>query len=153
METLTGKPDNQKRFTVMDCENCFAVPGSNSIIDAVNPVTGLSWYYGKTLEEVRREKGCEKAELVSIEEFCEAKAERQDSPITWDEITEEQYSYWLECLPPIAWKGGAFLVGEPSDHHAGTGQPRYQACKMQGEKFYASNRPLTRAELKAEVQS
>ena len=50
---------------------------------------------------------------------------------------------WLECLPPAAWIGAAFLVGEPSDHHAGTGAPRFQACRYVAGVYEASSRPLT----------
>lgn len=153
MNTITDKLEKLDQLNYADCKDCFAVPGASTLIDVVHPITGKTAIYGKTLEEVRQEKGYEKAELMSVEDFCRAKAARQDTEIAWEEITEEKYSYYLEVLPPLAWKDGAFLVGEPSDHHAITGYPRYQACKMQGEKFYASNRPLTRAELKAEVQA
>ncbi|KKL99377.1 hypothetical protein LCGC14_1815090, partial [marine sediment metagenome] len=38
----------ENKLNVWDCQDCFAVPGRNSIIDTINPVTGLTWYYGKT---------------------------------------------------------------------------------------------------------
>ena len=139
----------------LNCTHCIAVRGASSMIDVINPETGRTWYANQTLDEIRAraangyatEKDYDKAEVMTIEEFCNDKASRQDTPIEWHEITEEQYHDWLEVLPPIDWKGGKFLVGEASDHHALTGAPRYQACMKKDGKHYASNRPLTRAEL------
>ena len=34
----------------------------------------------------------------------------------WQEETEEEYNEMLECLPPLVWKDGAFMVGECSTH-------------------------------------
>lgn len=34
----------------------------------------------------------------------------------WQEITLENYWYWMECVPPRAMKGHAFLVGECMTH-------------------------------------
>lgn len=129
-------------------DKVFAVPGEGNIIDVVTD-GGLSACYHESLEQVRIRYP--KAEVLDYDDWAKAKAACQDTPITWEEITEDKYSYYLEVLPPIAWKDGAFLVGEPWDHHAITGMPRYQACKMVGNKFYASNRPLTRIELKNEL--
>ncbi len=134
-------------MNTIEIEMCIAVPGCGHIIDGINPATGRTRIYGRTLEDVQVE--APGAVSMPLEQFCADKAARQDTPITWDEITAEQYDYWLECLPPAAWENGAFLVGEPSDHHAQSGRPRYQACKAWGGKHYASNRPLTVKEFKA----
>lgn len=125
------------------------------MIDVLRPDTGRTWYANQTLEEVRAravngyEPECDyaQAEIMTIDEFCQDKASRQDTPIEWIEITEDQYDYYLEVLPPIDRHNGKFLVGEASDHHALTGKPRYQACLEQDGKYYQSNRPLTREEL------
>ena len=127
--------------------HCYAVPGENSIIDAVNPTTGLSWYNGETLEQVRLRYPL--AELMLLDDYCTAKYERQNSAIVWNEISQEQYDEWFECLPPAAWGHRAFLVGEPSDHCAKTGRPRYHACRMVGDIAQAASRPMTRAEFTA----
>jgi hypothetical protein len=127
---------------------CFAVRGM-TIIDLIHPVTGRSAVYGKTLEDCQREYPG--AERMTIEEFCRDKAARQDTPVEWEPITEERYNYYHECLPPAAGGYSRFLVGEPIDHHAETGKPRYQACRVRDGQYEASNRPLTIAEFKSEV--
>jgi hypothetical protein len=121
---------------------CYAVPGEDSIIDTIQPATGLTTSCGKTLEEVRAEKGYECAERMTIEAFCEAKAIRQHRPITWEPITEEKYYEMFEVLPPII-RGNGFLVSEPWDHDAQTGAPRYGAYRHRGETYEAANRPMT----------
>jgi hypothetical protein len=128
---------------------CYAVPESDSIIDTINPATGLTTYYSKTLEMVRAEKGYELAERMTIEAFCEQKAARQHTPITWDECTEDRYYDMLEVLPPAYMGHGGFLVGEPCDHDASNGQPRYQGFCISNGKFYQGSRPMTIREFKA----
>jgi hypothetical protein len=134
---------------VMDATEAFAVPGEDSLIDCILPATGRSWINDETLEQIRERYP--KAEVVNIEEFCKAKAEKQDSPVEWSEVTHEKYTEMLEVLPPADYNRhfSAFLVGEPWDHHATTGQPRYQAFETRGGKCYASNRPMTRKEFRA----
>src|ERR1017187_7460993 len=88
----------EKSLTLDDCKQAFAVPGSDSIVDLVHPVTGRSVYANETLEQVNvRYPG---AELVEFDAWLESKAERQHSPIEWTETTEEKYYEMLEVLPP-----------------------------------------------------
>jgi hypothetical protein len=112
----------------------------------IHPVTGLTLCYGETLEQIRERYPL--AERMTYEAWCAAKAARQDSPLTWAEVTEEQYMYALEVLPPAGWRGDSFLVGEPMDHYAGTGQPRYSMFRKVGSQYQESNRPVTIAEFK-----
>jgi len=128
---------------------CYAVPGENHIIDVIHPITGLTVYCQDTLESMLlRYPG---AIRMTIEAFCEAKAIRQHSPITWAEITEEEYYEMFEVLPPII-RGNGFLVSEPWDHDAQTGAPRYGAYRRrrghdaQSKEcgiYEAANRPMT----------
>jgi hypothetical protein len=127
---------------------CFAIRGQ-TMIDLINPATGKTAIYGKTLEDCRQEKGYEQAERMTIDEFCKDKAEAQDAPVVWEPTTKERYREMLECLPPALWLALGFLVGEPWDHHALTGAPRYQAFIHNGNQYLSSNRPMTRAEFKA----
>ena len=129
-----------------DCTEAFAVPGSDTMIDLLHPVTGRSTINGQSLEEIRQRYP--NAEIVNVEVFLAAKAARQDSPIEWSETTEERYDDMLNCLPPAFYGNGGFLVGEPWDHHATSGQPRYQAFRCTGGKYYVASRPMTRAEFK-----
>jgi hypothetical protein len=140
--TTTEKIEQVK---MTDCEYCYAT--DKTMIDVLHPVTGLTVCYGKTLEQVRAERPeYANAERMTVDEFCRRKAAAQDAATAtgqWDEITEEQYWYWLEVVPPALMENGGFLVGEASDHHAGTGRPRYQACRERAGKFYAYTVPLT----------
>ena len=130
-----------------DFKHAFAVPGSDSLIDIINPSTGRSHIAGEDLEQIAaRYPG---AVVVSIDDFCKAKAARQDSPIGWDEVTEESYQEMLNVLPPELWAGGAFLVGEPSDHHATTGAARFACYVRRYGKHYQATRPISRAEFRA----
>lgn len=136
---------------VPDPTECFAVPESDSIIDCVHPVTGKTCIYGKTLEDVQQEEPG--AIRMTIDEFCERKALRQDVPVQWEDITEDRYYELMECLPPAAYADNGFLVGEPWDHHAGTGKPRYQACRIVNGQHQASHRPMTKAEFKGGISA
>lgn len=137
----------------MKTEMCFAVLGTDTIIDLANPETGRTRIYGKTIAEIRAE--CPEyadAVVTTLEGFMKDKAERQHTPIKWTETTQARFDEMLECLPPALMIGGGFLVGEPQDHDASDGRPRYDAFRQDGAKFYQSSRPLTRQEFKAEIQ-
>ena len=128
----------------------YAVPGSMHAIDFFDPETGLTYIKGETLEEIRRREP--KAEAMTFEEHSRAIAEKQDTPIRWEDSTEENFWYSLECVPPAIQRGGGFLVGEPYDHHAVTGQPRFTAYRERDGKFEKSNRPMTVAEYLGEIE-
>ena len=138
--------------TPMTATECFAIPG-HTMIDTIDSETGLTHIYRKTLDDVRAEvhtwADYSKAERMTIDAFRQSKADAQDTPITWELITEERYWEMLECLPPALWTGNGFLVGEPYDHHAITGQPRFQACMKKWNEHFASSRPMTKAEFRA----
>lgn len=129
----------------MTWSKCFAVPGEDSIIDIVHPVTGLSMIEKESLEQIRLRYPS--AVLCEFTEHMNAKANRQDSePREWAEVTTERYYDMLNVLPPAAMGHGAFLVGEPYDHHAKTGRPRFACFKMEGEKCYELSCHITHAE-------
>jgi hypothetical protein len=124
---------------------CFAVRGK-TMIDTIDSETGLTNIYGKTLEAVRAEPKYSNAERMTIDEYCESKAAAQDTPITWEPTTEERYWEMLECLPPAAYIVEGFLVGEPYDHHATTGQPRYEAFIKRNGQYLHASRPMRKSE-------
>lgn len=131
-------------------DHVFAVPGAPGIVDAINPTTGLSACYGENLEQVQvRYPG---AVQMSWSDWQTAAIRLQQTPIIWEPSTQDAYNGMLGCLPPIDWRGGAFLVGEPCDHDHATGRPRYQAYWQIGTDYFASSRPVTRAELRAIVR-
>jgi hypothetical protein len=132
---------------MMDCTDCYAVPGAGSIIDVIDPRTDLTWCYQKTAADIAaQEPG---AVRMTIEEWTTAQAARQRTPWAWEPSTAERYQDMLDVLPPAYWQGGVFAVGEPADHDAGTGRPRYDAYRQQGDRYFVSTRPVTIAELKA----
>ncbi len=68
--------------------------------------------------------------------------------LEWTETTAEKYDEMLNVLPPAAWIGGGFLVGEPWDHDS-SGRPRFEAYIHTAGKHYVSSRPITVNELRA----
>ncbi len=141
----------EKVLTINECNECFAVPGV-TIIDVLNPLTGLTVCFGRSLADCQAEyPGAIK---MTVDAFCASKAAKQDSAVTWEETTEERWEDMLNVLPPACWPecGGAFLVGEPWDHHAVTGQPRYAAYRRQNGKFFTSSRPMAKLEFLQALQ-
>jgi hypothetical protein len=149
METAIQKA--KKVISMTDCERCFASRARQTIIDVLHPVTGRTVCYGKTLEEARRE--FPDAEEMSVDEFCAWKAEQQRTQITWSPTTEARFNEMLGCLPPAAATPdyNAFLVGEPYDHDAGNGRPRFEAYRLRNGVYETASRPITRAEFHAEM--
>ena len=135
---------------VKDSDLCVISKETGRIIDLIHPTTGLTFHFGKTLADCRLE--CPDAEIMSVVDFCTWKAAKQRTPITWSEVSEERYVEMLEVLPPAAWVGHAFLVGEPCDHDAGNGQPRYEAYRKRGSVYEAGSRPMTVAEFMQEIK-
>ncbi|MDX9975438.1 MAG: hypothetical protein RBU21_20795, partial [FCB group bacterium] len=117
----------------------------------LHPDTGLTWYYGETLSECQVEYP--DAEEMTVTEFCEWKAAQQRTPIEWKPTTRERFWEMLECLPPAAFIGAAFLVGEPFDHNALTGAPRFQAFRQRGDVYECGSRPMTAAEFRVEIKT
>ena len=137
------------------CTHAYAVPGEHSIIDVIHPETGLTWVYAETEEQIRVRYPT--AVRISLDDWTKRRAAEQDTPIVWTRTSKRKYWEMLEVLPPALWIGGAFLVGEPTDHHATTGQPRFQAYWQRGSSddfaiYLAASRPMTCAELRAVVQ-
>lgn len=135
-----------------DYKWCIAVPGSNSFIDVVNPETKKTAFFGKTLEDVRAERPeYAGAVLMLFDDFVAEKAARQHTPIEWIETTEKNYYEMLGCLPPAMMLDSAFLVGEPYDHDASNGQPRFQGFRANDDKYWISSRPMTRNEFREQI--
>ena len=150
MNTDTMVEKLEKVLTIADCDRCFASKAQGTIIDTIRPETGLSWYSGKSLAQCRQEYP--DAEEMSIEDFWEWKAKQQRTPIEWVPTTEDRFTEMLECLPPALGLRGGFLVGEPFDHDAGNGQPRFEGYRQRDELYEMSNRPMTRAEFRYEIR-
>lgn len=143
-ERTTSEP-----VPLAEVTHAFVKPGDyGSIIDGVHPVTGRSCCFDQTLEQVRERYP--EAIVMLLDDWRAEKIKLQETPIQWIPCSERRYREMLEVLPPIGWDWLGFLVGEPSDHSARTGKPRYQAFVVRGSEsykhYYASSRPLTVAE-------
>lgn len=138
-------------MSINDNTKCFVSKTANTVIDFVNPETGKTECYAKNLETCR--ETYPDAEMITLGEWCEWKAMQQRTPIAWDdEVTKNRFFEMLECLPPSACTGsfGAFLVGEPYDHDALSGEPRYQGFRRTSAGYFSSSRPMTVKEFRAE---
>jgi hypothetical protein len=136
---------------VEEVEYVYAVPGRHSIIDAIDPSTGLTWINGHTLEEIRTREPL--AVRMPFDVFLREKAARQQTPIVWIATTAEQYDDMLGVLPPIEFRADGFMVSEPCDHCAATGRPRYQGYRQRAGRYEAASRPMTRSEFRAELRA
>ena len=143
IERLLDDPEHPMTWT-----KCFAVPGADSIIDLVHPVTGRSQIYGKDLTQIQAEHPG--AVVMDFEAHCKEHAARQDAGGEWRETTEAKFHDMLNVLPPAAAVPGYshFMVGEPYDHHAVTGQPRFSAFRQSGGNYFEFSRPMTFREFK-----
>lgn len=136
-----------KEITLEDCVDCVIVPGYTHPYTLLHPGTGRSIYGGETLEEIQKQYPT--AIKMNYKEYAAERTARLNGPVTWNEITEAQFDEWLDCVPPVAFDGNSFMVGEPADHFGPNGAVRYQACFRRGGKHYASSRAMTVLEFKA----
>lgn len=142
-------------FNPREFSEVWAIPGKGSIIDAINPLTGLTVICGKDAAAVLAQDPT--AVRMSWSDWQAAAITRQQTPITWARTSAKEYNQMLNILPPALWTGGAFLVGEPYDHCFATGAPRFTAYReLRGSGTYdpiylVASRPLTRAELRSEL--
>jgi len=127
----------------------YAVPGKNSIIDTINPETGLTSVYARTEAEVLELNPG--AKRMTWDEWQSAAIARQQTRIEWHPTTAEQYDEMLNVLPPARWAKGSFLVGEASDHCLATGRPRFAAYRQIGDNYFVASRPLTVNEWASEI--
>jgi hypothetical protein len=154
MNTLELETEMEKQLTRHDCQDCFAVRGQ-SMIDLIHPNTGKSVCFAETLDQIRLRYPT--AERMTVADFCRSKAELQDAPVTWVTTTEETWHDMLEVLPPACYRqfdgGCGFLVGEPADHHAVNGFPRYDAFRRDVNGYWTASRPMTRYEFLTAIQT
>jgi hypothetical protein len=130
-----------------DTTEVYAVPGKGSIIDTINPATGLTSCFAESAAEVL-ERNPDAVRMTWID-WSNAAIKLQQTPLRWRSVSEAQYHEMLEVLPPASWKRGAFLVGEPWDHCIATGAPRFAVYVAHGGKHYTADRPITKAEFSA----
>jgi hypothetical protein len=128
--------------------NCYASRERSTIIDTIR-ADGLTTYSRMSWEQIKAKYPS--AYRTTVDEFCAWKGEQQRTPISWSETTEQVYDEMMGALPPAFWLTNGFLVGEPNDHEADTGEPRFDGFKHKDGKFYAASRPMTRAEFKRDV--
>ncbi len=135
-------------MNILEATHAFAEPGQSWLIDMIHPETGRSFVNGDDLASMRVRHP--RAEIVEYSAWARAKAEAQDEPGAWSPVTEDRYLEMLGVLPPAAMKAGAFLVGEPYDHHARSGQPRFACFRKTADGTHEEySRPMTHAEFVA----
>jgi len=122
----------------------FAAPGQRNIIDECHPHTWRGIYSGDTLEEIQERYPS--AYIVEIDDWSQKKEQEQRTHIEFVDVTEEVYWQMLECLPPRKMRNGCFLVGEPMDHMASSGEATYSMYVKKGNTFQESSRAVTIAE-------
>ena len=120
-------------------------------LDYIDPKTGLTEIYQESLDDVRRAHP--DAEIMLLDDWVAWKAEQQRTPVTWEAATEDEYHEMLNVLPPRIYGSNGFLVGEPGDHEADTGEGRYAAYTQRGGEYLKSSRPMTVREFKEHMQS
>ena len=69
------------------------------------------------------------------------KMSEQELVDTWHEVTEQDYYYMLECVPPRAMQGGAFACGETMTHHPTLG-PLHECGTIVGDRYYLRVAPV-----------
>lgn len=127
-------------------EYCFADPDGNNVIDLVTPDQKTGVFSKMSIADLEKETPA--GRVMELAEWCKIKSARQNTPVEWLESTEESYDEALGCLPPVAYSSSGFLVGEPYDHDALTGKPRFQAYRFNGFDHFKSSRPMTIQEFK-----
>lgn len=96
--------DFQKiRERSLKIEKCFYVPGSHSLIDFATPA-GLSVICGENLEQIRsRYPGAELMDYAEVSREIDAAIHDTLKVGQPEKITEKQFYYSLEVLPPLHW--------------------------------------------------
>lgn len=126
---------------------CFYVPNSTTIIDTINPITGLSSVDGETLEEIQRRRPG--VEVVDFDEACEqvraaSYAKYKSAP---EEVDLERWDEALNCMPPMKWRGElsteSFMICE-----AMTADLHSIYCRI-GDRYFrlCDSRNLTHGEI------
>ena len=142
---MTEKLEKLEAHKLYSGSDVFAT--DDTIIDFINPETGKTCICGETFEQVQ---ACyPDAKRTTLEAFSTGKGAEQDKPVIWIETTADRYSEMLGVLPPAFMGNFGFLVGEPWDHHAVSGEPRYSAFRYISGKYIESDRPMTIREFKA----
>lgn len=80
-------------------DKVFFDPVDKSCIDGIRP-DGFGQYSGKTLEELSFERGVDLVVMGGNEAYLIYCDKFKTEPV---EITEEQFRYFLEVLPPCKW--------------------------------------------------
>ena len=91
----------------------------------------------------------EKEPLPPVFEWTELWTAMKESPDVWIPTTEDMYWDMLECVPPRATFGRAFLVGEAERHNA-HGEAVYACFNEVGNEVFAKY--MTVAEFKREFK-
>jgi hypothetical protein len=141
LPTKRGQINYQIQDLIFEFQECYTLPDFDGMTDTIHPITGLTTYGGKSEADVRKEHPT--ILRMTVEAFCQKKAELQNAAVEWMPTDQATYYDRLEALPPEFMDGSRFLLGEPMDHCAKSGLPRFEGyCARNGRYFYTS-RPVT----------
>jgi hypothetical protein len=90
--------------TLNECNDCWYVPGEMSLIDVINPETGLTFCCGDDATAVlaRHPNARRMSVTTASDQIDRAAVENYCQPVR--ECTEADFQYCLEVLPPVGWK-------------------------------------------------
>lgn len=97
----------------------------------------ISYRNGLTPEQYAKKNEYAYWRVVDNDELSRLRAEHNETYLTdWEEISEEDFMYFLEVLPPLRYNGKMFFVREPITDNI------YRCCIQKADKFYSSNRRI-----------
>lgn len=99
-------------------------------------------YSGKTIEQIRAERGNPNLDVISEEELGTLLNDHRNkiNSKPFKEITEDDYTRLYECLPPARMGNGWFFVGECSQYDL------YPLCFNIGDKYFMGDRIISTPE-------
>ena len=126
---------------IYDFQECYALPDFRCMQDVIHPITGLTMSYQKSEADMVKQHPT--ILRMTVEAFCQKKAELQNAPVEWMPTDQATYYDRLEALPPEFMDGSRFLLGEPMDHCAKSGLPRFEGYYARNGRYFYTSRPVT----------
>jgi len=93
-----------KELTIEDCTDCWYVNGDLNVVDVIHPESGLTWCFKEDAAGVQaRHPGAVRMAFDDALKSIDAlQTARFVKPVS--EVSEEDFTYALEVLPPSDWK-------------------------------------------------
>ena len=108
-------------------------------------------YGGETIDEIRQSNPGRTFEVIENDKLNELLREyiKTISSDPFQEITEEQYWDYMECVPPARSGRNWFFLGEAYNYDV------HLFCFTDGERYFSGHRRITtqRADIEAEIRT